>query len=117
MIVGSAYGVFYKSWLAKLFRFSSCVTWPLVSDQLFGKSVLTKDRVKNYTYLLGAANNHVPDYWKIAGVFNEFQVKFAFKVKKKCLNPAWTRVAQGWVWLQRLNSIALCTYLLAHPAP
>ena len=39
------------------------------------KSILTKDRVKNYTSLLGAASNHVPDYGEITVVINEYQGK------------------------------------------
>ena len=38
--------------------------------------------VKNYTYLLGAASNHVPDYKEIAVVINEYQVNFPFEAKK-----------------------------------
>ena len=38
--------------------------------------MLTKDRVKNYTYLLGAASYHVLDYKEIAVVISEYQVNF-----------------------------------------
>ena len=64
-----------------ILKFSSCVTWSLFSDQLFGKSILTKDRVKNYTDLHGAASNHVSDYRGITVVMNEHQVNFPFKGK------------------------------------